>query len=334
MGGPRAPEGLLLVDKPSGPTSHRVVAVARRLLGTRKVGHGGTLDPLATGVLVLGIGKGTKLLTYVSGDDKEYAATIRLGVSTETDDSEGQWTSRRGALGIDAEEVTREMARLTGNIEQVPSSVSAIKVGGKRAYDLVREGKPATLKARPVTVSKFEIVGQPRWARITGGENLGDVMDTDVLDVDVIAEVSSGTYIRALARDLGEALGTGAHLTALRRTRGGPFPVERCTPLEELERLAEAGEELPLLSLSDSARTLFPVLTVSSEAARRFVHGTAPAISEVEQVVSSDEEARREGAIYAVVERGSNTVLGLVAETDGVEGSRLGFRTLNVFEAG
>ena len=340
MGG-RSPEGLLLVDKPSGPTSHRVVAVARRLLGTRKVGHGGTLDPLATGVLVLGIGKGTKLLTYVSGDDKEYEATIRLGVSTETDDSEGLWTSWSGASGIGVEAVRRAMAGLTGDIEQVPSSVSAIKVGGKRSYDLVRAGKPAALKARPVTVSKFQIVGEPRVAHLpspapTGEDALGEdaVGVVDVLDVDVVAEVSSGTYIRALARDLGEALGAGAHLTALRRTRGGRFPVDKCTKLEDLESLAERGEALPLLSLSESAKTLFPTLVVSSEAARRFAHGTAPSPGEVERIVPLAGEEERGGAVYAVAEQGFDSVLGLVAEERGGEARRTRFRTLNVFEAG
>src|SRR5690606_32602498 len=204
-------DGILVVDKPSGWTSHDVVARTRRLAATRKVGHAGTLDPMATGVLVLGINKGTRLLTFLVGCDKDYAATIRLGQSTNTDDAEGEVVSASGAGHLGAAEVSAAVARLTGEIEQVPSTVSAIKVDGRRAYARARAGEDVTLAARPVTVSRFEVLDR----------RAGDAGTVPVLDLDVAVTVSSGTYVRALARDLGTALGCGGHLTHLRRTRVG-----------------------------------------------------------------------------------------------------------------
>ncbi|NTW39766.1 MAG: tRNA pseudouridine(55) synthase TruB [Cellulomonadaceae bacterium] len=237
---PTAPDGLLVVDKPSGWTSHDVVARTRRLAGTRKVGHAGTLDPMATGVLVLGIGRATKLLTYVVGADKEYRATIRLGVATTTDDAEGEVLSRTAA-DVGRAALDAGVAALTGPIQQVPSSVSAIKVDGQRAYARVRAGEAVELAARPVTVHGFEV------------HSLQPSTDAgvEVLDVDVTVQCSSGTYIRALARDLGAALGVGGHLTALRRTRVGGYGLDVARTLEQLE------EQVDVLPLAVAARATF-----------------------------------------------------------------------------
>lgn len=202
--------GLLLVDKPSGCTSHDVVGRVRAVIGTKKVGHAGTLDPMATGLLVLAVGKSTRLLGQLALTGKSYRATIRLGVSTVSDDAEGEVITEVDAGGVSDEEIRGEIAALTGAIDQVPSSVSAIKVAGRRAHELMRAGEQVELAARPVTVSRFELVAPVR-------------RHGPFLDLDVEVDCSSGTYIRALARDLGAALGVGGHLTALRRTRVGPF---------------------------------------------------------------------------------------------------------------
>ena len=236
-----------MVDKPAGWTSHDVVARMRRLARTKKVGHAGTLDPMATGVLVLGIGRATRLLTYVVGADKEYTATIRLGVATTTDDAEGETGAVADASSVTRAAIDSGVAALTGPISQVPSSVSAIKVNGKRAYAMVRAGESVELAARPVTVRRFE-VHAVRPATADG---------VAVLDVDVTVECSSGTYIRALARDLGDALGVGGHLTALRRTRVGGYSLDVARTLDELAVLADE-DPLPVLSLSDAARATFP----------------------------------------------------------------------------
>jgi tRNA pseudouridine55 synthase len=236
------PSGILVVDKPSGWTSHDVVGRVRRLAGTRKVGHAGTLDPMATGVLVLGLGPGTRLLTYLVGADKTYEATIRLGVSTVTDDAEGDVLATTDACDVRPDRLAAAVAELTGPIEQRPSAVSAIKVDGKRAYARVRAGEQVELKARPVTVHRFELRGQ----------RPGEVAGSGVLDLDVEVDVSSGTYVRALARDLGEALGVGGHLTALRRTRVGPFGLDVARTLSELEQ--DFGYE----PLAAAARAAFP----------------------------------------------------------------------------
>lgn len=247
--------GILLVDKPGGLTSHDVVARTRRAFGTRKVGHAGTLDPMATGLLVIGVEGATRLLTYIVGAEKTYTATIRLGARTTTDDAEGEIveTAATAALdGIDDASLRAGIAGLTGAISQVPSSVSAIKVAGKRAYDLVRAGESVELAARQVTVSRFDLLAQ---RRVDG-----------VVDLDVIVDCSSGTYIRALARDLGDALGVGGHLTALRRTRVGGFDVADAVGVEEL---ADAR----LLSPADAARRVMPVLDVSAAEAVDLRHG-------------------------------------------------------------
>jgi tRNA pseudouridine55 synthase len=232
------PPGLVVVDKPDGMTSHDVVARVRRIMGTRKVGHAGTLDPMATGVLVLGIERATKLLGHLALDTKAYLATIKLGSATTTDDAQGEVLSTSDTAGVTDQAIAAGIAKLTGHIQQVPSAVSAVKVDGKRAYARVRAGEQVELAARPVEVSRFDLL----YARRDDG-----------LELDVMVECSSGTYVRALARDLGADLGVGGHLAALRRTRVGPFDLRVVTTLEELA-------ENPALSLplSDAVAAAFP----------------------------------------------------------------------------
>jgi tRNA pseudouridine55 synthase len=224
------PDGLVIVDKPSGFTSHDVVAKMRGIARTRRVGHAGTLDPMATGVLVLGLGKATRLLGHLALTEKEYIATIRLGQTTVTDDAEGEPTGSVPVTGITREAVDAGVARQTGDIQQIPSKVSAIKIDGKRSYARVREGEEVELAARPVTVSSF-LVHEVREETAEDG--------TPVLDLLVSIICSSGTYVRALARDLGAELGVGGHLTALRRTRVGLYGIGSARPLEQLERSLE-----------------------------------------------------------------------------------------------
>ena len=243
------------MDKPQGWTSHDVVGRMRRLAGTRKVGHAGTLDPMATGVLVLGINKATRLLTYIVGTSKTYTATIRLGESTVTDDAEGEVVSSQSAAAVTEEAIRAGVAALTGEIQQVPSSVSAIKVNGERAYARVRSGEDVKLAARPVTIHRFDV------------HSVRPGRDGEVLDVDVTVECSSGTYIRALARDLGEALGTGGHLTALRRTQVGPYTLDQARTLEQL------ADELEILEMSQAARALMPNRELSSDEATEISFG-------------------------------------------------------------
>lgn len=242
------PDGLVVVDKGAGWTSHDVVARLRRLAGTRKVGHAGTLDPMATGVLVCGINRATRLLTYLVGTDKTYTATVRLGVATLTEDAQGDVTARHDAAGVTRTALRSAVADLTGDLQQVPSSVSAIKVDGRRSYARVRSGEQVVLDARPVHVTRFEVLGT------RAGSDAGSA----VLDVDVEVTCSSGTYVRALARDLGSALGVGGHLTALRRTRVGPFTLDTASTLEQLER------ELTVLPMATAARAAFTVRAVTS----------------------------------------------------------------------
>jgi tRNA pseudouridine55 synthase len=254
-----APDGLVVVDKPAGWTSHDVVARARRLAGTRRVGHAGTLDPMATGVLVLGIGKATRLLGHLALTDKAYDATIRLGVTTVTDDAEGEPVSVTPAGHVEDALIASAVATLTGSIEQVPSAVSAIKVNGQRAYKRVRAGDTVELAARPVTVAAFDVRETRRGA--------------DVIDLDVTIECSTGTYVRALARDLGAALGVGGHLTVLRRTRVGPYEIAGAHTLEALEKSFE------VLPIADAVRAAFPVREVDEDEARVLGHGVAlPAV--------------------------------------------------------
>jgi tRNA pseudouridine55 synthase len=264
--------GLLVVDKPAGWTSHDVVARARRLCGTRRVGHAGTLDPMATGVLVLGVERGTKLLTFLVGCDKSYAATIRLGMRTLTDDAEGETTQALGVDDVPALEAALPAAvsTLRGEIQQVPSSVSAIKVKGVRSYTRVRQGDEVDLPARPVTVSRFDVLSvRPGTATVEVGPPI------DVVDVEVEVDVSSGTYVRALARDLGEALGVGGHLTALRRTRVGRFGLAAAVSLDALTATSEADgpDGIRLLPIAEAARAQLPVHEVTAEEAVALGYG-------------------------------------------------------------
>lgn len=262
--------GLVVVDKPAGWTSHQVVARVRRLLGTRKVGHAGTLDPMATGVLLVGVNRATRLLGHLAGHDKTYEATIALGASTVTDDAEGELVEWRGAAGVGEADVRAALGEFTGLISQVPSSVSAIKVDGKRAYARVRAGEQVELKAREVTVSRFEVTAVRESAAF--GWIGGAATDGPLLVLDVQVDCSSGTYIRALARDLGRRLGTGGHLTALRRTRVGGFDLS----LVGLDAGGLAGDAAPpLLGLAEVARRSFAVAEVTEAQARDVGYGRA-----------------------------------------------------------
>jgi tRNA pseudouridine55 synthase len=257
-----APSGLLIVDKPAGLTSHDVVARVRRLAGTRRVGHAGTLDPMATGVLVVGIEKATRLLGHLALTQKEYVATIRLGERTDSDDADGEILERRPADGVTDAALLAAAAALTGEIQQVPPGISAIKVGGQRAYRLTREGAPPDLPARTVTVTELEITGIRRSDGPAGA----------VLDADARVTCSSGTYIRAIARDLGTALGTGGHLTALRRTRVGPYRAADAATLDELAQAAGPAA-LPVIPLAAAAAAAFATRQLTAEEARLIGHG-------------------------------------------------------------
>ncbi|MER7002741.1 tRNA pseudouridine(55) synthase TruB [Dactylosporangium sp. NPDC000555] len=247
--------GLVVVDKPGGMTSHDVVSRMRRIARTRRVGHGGTLDPMATGVLIIGVEKATRLLTYVIGSTKQYTATIRLGESTVTDDAEGEVVARADASAVTDASIAAAVAPLRGDILQVPSAVSAIKVNGVRSYHRVRSGEEVQLAARPVTVSRLDVLATRR---------AGAYID---LDVDVAC--SSGTYIRALARDLGAALGVGGHLTALRRTAVGAFTLAEAATLEDLAQRPDPVT-LPLPAAADRC---FPRRDATADEAKTLSHG-------------------------------------------------------------
>lgn len=248
-------DGVVVIDKPAGWTSHDVVARVRRAAGTRKVGHAGTLDPMATGVLVLGVGRATRLLGRLATTTKQYDATIRLGMSTSTDDAEGEIVARADATALTRSAIAEAVLGFVGDLQQVPSAVSAIKVGGRPAYARVRAGESVSLPARPVRVDAFDIHAV---RRLTGQ-----------VDVDVAVTCSSGTYIRALARDLGSALAVGGHLTMLRRTRVGAFGLADAKTLDELSRHWRS------LSLAEVAHRCFPVHHVSEEQADMVRHGRA-----------------------------------------------------------
>jgi tRNA pseudouridine55 synthase len=248
--------GLVVVDKPAGMTSHDVVGRCRRIFGTRRVGHAGTLDPMATGVLVIGIERATKILGLVTETSKSYAATIRLGQSTSTEDAEGELLQQVSAQGVTDAAIEAAIAALRGDIAQIPSAVSAIKVDGQRAYRLAREGRTVELAARPVRIDRFEVLAVHR--------------HDEVVDVDVEVDCSSGTYIRALARDVGAALAVGGHLTALRRTRVGRFGVNQARSLDELA-------EQPALSvtLDEACLQLFSHRSITDEEAEAVANGRA-----------------------------------------------------------
>lgn len=290
--------GLLLVDKPAGCTSHDVVGRIRGILRTRKVGHAGTLDPMATGLLVIAVERSTKLLGQLALTDKTYTATIRLGWATDTDDAEGTVSSVADPSVLTAVQdaaIGAGIRALTGDLQQVPSTVSAIKVDGRRSYERVRAGETVELAARPVTVSRFDQVGATR-------------RDLTEIDLDVQVECTTGTYIRALARDLGAALGVGGHLTALRRTRVGPFDVSEAvqvgaprSPIDE-----------PLRSTVARA-----VLPAAAAAAATFRTRTADAAEQEDLSYGRDLPAIGITGTYAVLDAAGEHLLALLAERDG-----------------
>ena len=248
--------GLVVVDKPAGVTSHDVVSKCRRIFATHKVGHAGTLDPMATGVLVVGIERATKILGLLTATDKSYAASIRLGQTTTTEDADGEVLQTVSAQRVTDIDIEAAVAELRGEISQTPSAVSAVKVGGKRAYRLAREGQAVELAARPVRIDRFEVLDVRRSA--------------DLVDVDVEVDCSSGTYIRALARDVGAALGVGGHLTALRRTRVGRFALDEARTLD-----AMAHEPCLSYSLDEACLRAFPRRDLTADEAESARHGRA-----------------------------------------------------------
>lgn len=299
-----APSGVLVIDKPAGMTSHDVVAALRRLCGTRKVGHAGTLDPMATGVLVVGIGAGTRLLTYLSGSDKDYRATFTLGIGSDTEDCTGTVTSAPGFSGTTAQ-LDAALSSLQGDISQVPSAYSAKKIAGQRAYDLVRAGQQVVLEAVPIHIARLERSGELRWRQVpVGGVALGGSALTDgtaalggsaladgaaqfdgaepveaqeaavpVADVDVGVSCSSGTYVRAIARDTGIALGSAALMSALRRTRVGGFRQEEAVSIAELAQLVRGGAQPPVIPLAQVAARALPTVQIAAAEAESARHG-------------------------------------------------------------
>lgn len=250
--------GFIVVDKPPDITSHGVVARMRGIAGTRKVGHGGTLDPMATGVLVIALGKATKLLTYVSGLDKSYTARVRLGQATVTDDAEGDITATHDPSAITDEQIESALAPMRGSIQQRPSNVSAIKINGERAYKRVRAGEEVEIPSREVTISRLDC---------------DSIHRGEFLDVDITVDCSSGTYIRAIARDAGEALGVGGHLTSLRRTRVGEFWLSDAATLDALQQNKDAGETLPMLQAGEVASRLMPTREATDEEEKALSYG-------------------------------------------------------------
>ncbi|WP_396932229.1 tRNA pseudouridine(55) synthase TruB [Mycolicibacterium sp.] len=278
--------GIVVVDKPGGMTSHDVVGRCRRIFGTRKVGHAGTLDPMATGVLVIGIERATKILGLLTATSKSYAATIRLGQSTTTDDAEGEVLQSFSAVDVTDDQIEAGIASLRGEIAQRPSAVSAVKIGGKRAYQLVREGQEVELAERRVHIDRFEVLGLRR--------------DGAFVDLDVEVDCSSGTYIRALARDLGESLGVGGHLTALRRTRVGGYGLDHARSLDELAEHPQLS-----YSLDEACLLAFPRRDITEAEADDASHGRPLAAAGIEGVYAATDP---EGRVIALLEdRGSHT---------------------------
>lgn len=299
--------GLLLIDKESNWTSHDVVAKVRGLAGTRKVGHAGTLDPMATGLLLIGVESATKLLTFLVGESKTYTATIRLGATTITDDREGDFLTQAEpdkVLAISMPQLEAALEELRGEIMQVPSSVSAIKVDGQRAYAKVRGGDEVKLAARPVTISRFSIDAKPR------------LVDEQFLDLDVTVECSSGTYIRALARDLGEALGVGGHLTALRRTHIGRYSVEQAKTIGELQKIKQEGKDLPILASAKAAEQQFLTRVLNPQEVIDIRHGKRiPADSVPKEVaIAALDQA---GNLVAMLERSGGQLKSSVVFSEG-----------------
>lgn len=282
--------GLVIVDKPAGMTSHDVVGQCRRLFGTRKVGHAGTLDPMATGVLVVGIERATKILGLLTATDKSYSATIRLGQTTTTEDAEGEALQSISAAHVTDEQIESAVAPLRGDIEQVPSTVSAIKVAGQRAYKLAREGQTVELAARPVRIDRFEVLAVRR-------------VD-EFVDVDVDVDCSSGTYIRALARDVGAALGVGGHLTALRRTKVGRYGLDEARTLDDL-----ADEARLSYSLDEACLVGFPRRDLSVEETEDTRHGRALKPAGIDGVYAA---TAPDGRVIALLQDGSSRTKNVV----------------------
>lgn len=297
------PTGLLLVDKPRGVTSHDVVGRVRSILSTRRVGHAGTLDPMATGLLVIAVGRATKLLGHLALAAKSYSATIRLGESTATDDAEGEIVARRDASGLPPAAIRAAMALFTGEIDQVPSSYSAIKVGGRRAYDLARSGAEVALPSRRVTVSRFDLLAPPR---VVGG----------CVDLDVVVECTTGTYVRALARDLGERLGVGGHLTALRRSTVGPFAVSEAVDVFP-DGVTPRGGPRPVIG--DELRGRVEAGVIPASAAVRRAFATRTVGDDLATDLRFGRRIPRAGidGTYAAVDSGGD-FLALVAEDEAV----------------
>ena len=265
--------GLIIVDKPSGMTSHDVVGKCRRIFGTRRVGHAGTLDPMATGVLVVGIERATKILGLLSGSSKSYAATIRLGQTTSTEDAEGQLLQEISTEHLTEATIAAAVTGLRGDIMQVPSAVSAVKVDGQRAYKLAREGKVVELAARPVRIDRFEMLALRRGRFI---------------DLDVVVDCSSGTYIRALARDLGDALAVGGHLIALRRTRVGRFGLDQARSLDELAERPQLS-----LTLDEACLQMFPRRELTAGEADAAANGRALTAAGIDGVYAAQDAGGR-----------------------------------------
>lgn len=272
--------GLILVDKPAGWTSHDVVSRTRKLAGTRKVGHAGTLDPMATGMLVIGFNKATRLLTYIVDTTKTYEATICLGHNTTTDDADGEIVQTRLANAVTVDQIHHAVDGLTGTIQQVPSAVSAIKIDGKRAYQRVREGETVDIPSREVTIHRFAV------------EDIRRAEDGKTIEIDVEVECTAGTYIRALARDIGEELQTGGYLTALRRTAVGPYDVGDALTLEQL------AQEFDYTNISAAATKLFETRTVDAMEAADLIHGRRIKASETDQLRSAHTD---NGQIVALI---------------------------------
>ena len=304
-----AADGLLVVDKPQGLTSHDVVGATRRLVATRKVGHAGTLDPMATGLLLLGIGRATRFLTYLVGADKTYEATVRLGAETTTEDADGQIVAARGCRIEDVPEgrLREALTALTGPIQQVPSAVSAIKVDGVRAYQRVRDGQDVELQARPVTIHELRLTAGPRKTVVEAA--LSDGPDAaEAVDIDILVSCSSGTYVRALARDLGRALGCGAHLTALRRTAVGPFDIDEAHTLADLSAQVETDASSPephgvtTLPLEEVGRRCFEQLALTEGEARALRYGQ-PLDAEVLERAEAPEGRRLQASAKTAEQR-------------------------------
>jgi tRNA pseudouridine55 synthase len=276
--------GFLVVDKEPGMTSHDVVSVARRALGTRKVGHAGTLDPMATGILVLGFNNGTRLLQYITDGDKDYSATIVLGAATVTDDAEGEVISTADASGITDQQINDELVKMKGVISQRPSSVSAVKIDGERAYDRVRSGEEVVLPSREITISSLEIIQIRR-------------LD-ERIEIDIKVTCSAGTFIRAIARDCGDGLGVGGHLNSLRRTRIAGFGLDRAVTLEQLK-----SKSFESLDIADVARATFAVREIGLDEKIELSFGRAL-------------EANPDTKIYAGID-GSNQLIALLQNVDG-----------------